>query len=165
MWGDIALIFVFILIGGTFAAAEMAMVTLRESQVKQLATKGKRGRAIERLTSNPNLFLSAVQIGVTVSGMLSAAFGGATNAEAIAPVLIGHELAFHEESARRDGILSCHKRFPIGISHHTGKEIEVIYAWFAGCYYISPHTFQGTHGDGLVGVSLNLTGEELKILR
>lgn len=89
MWGDIALIFVFILIGGTFAAAEMAMVTLRESQVKQLATKGKRGRAIERLTSNPNLFLSAVQIGVTVSGMLSAAFGGATIAEAIAPVLIG----------------------------------------------------------------------------
>ena len=51
MWGDIALIFVFILIGGTFAAAEMAMVTLRESQVKQLATKGKRGRAIARLTS------------------------------------------------------------------------------------------------------------------
>ena len=47
----------------------MAMVTLRESQVKQLATKGKRGRAIERLTSNPNLFLSAVQIGVTVAGI------------------------------------------------------------------------------------------------
>ena len=75
-----------------------------------------------------------------------------------------HKLTFYEESARRDGILSCHKRFPIGISHHTGEEIEVIYAWFAGCYYISPHTFQGTHGDGLVGVSLNLTGEELKIL-
>ncbi len=88
MLADISLIFVFILIGGTFAAAEMAMVTLRESQVKQLATKGKRGRAIERLTSNPNLFLSAVQIGVTVSGMLSAAFGGATIAEAIAPVLV-----------------------------------------------------------------------------
>lgn len=50
MWADIALIFVFILIGGVFAAAEMAMVSLRESQVKQLATKGKRGQAIERLT-------------------------------------------------------------------------------------------------------------------
>ncbi len=88
MWSDILLIFVFILIGGTFAAAEMAMVTLRESQVRQLATKGKRGRAIERLTGNPNLFLSAVQIGVTVSGMLSAAFGGATIAEAISPTLV-----------------------------------------------------------------------------
>ena len=64
---DIALIALFILIGGTFAAAEMALVTLRESQIRQLAAKGKRGRAIERLTSDPNRFLSAVQIGVTLS--------------------------------------------------------------------------------------------------
>ena len=79
MAADIALVFVFILIGGVFAAAEMSMVTLRESQVRALAAKGKRGQAIERLTSNPNLFLSSVQIGVTVSGFLSAAFGGATS--------------------------------------------------------------------------------------
>ena len=84
---DIALIALFILIGGTFAAAEMALVTLREAQIKQLASKGKRGRAIERLTSNPNLFLSAVQIGVTLSGFLSAAFGGATLASSFAPIL------------------------------------------------------------------------------
>lgn len=88
MGADVALVFVFILVGGVFAAAEMAMVTLRESQIKQLATKGKRGRAIESLTSNPNLFLSSVQIGVTVSGFLSAAFGGATIAEALAPVFV-----------------------------------------------------------------------------
>lgn len=87
MAGDIALIALFILIGGTFAAAEMALVTLRESQVKQLAAKGKRGRAIERLTSDPNLFLSAVQIGVTLSGFLSAAYGGATIADRLSPVL------------------------------------------------------------------------------
>ena len=86
MGADVALVFVFILVGGVFAAAEMAMVTLRESQIKQLATKGKRGRAIDSLTSNPNLFLSSVQIGVTLSGFLSAAFGGATIAEALAPV-------------------------------------------------------------------------------
>ena len=83
---DIALIALFILIGGTFAAAEMALVTLRESQIRQLAAKGKRGRAIERLTSDPNRFLSAVQIGVTLSGFLSAAFGGATLAAGLAPV-------------------------------------------------------------------------------
>ncbi len=85
---DIALIALFILVGGTFAAAEMALVTLRESQVRALAAKGKRGRAIERLTSDPNLFLSAVQIGVTVSGFLSAAFGGATIADAVSPYLV-----------------------------------------------------------------------------
>lgn len=88
MLGDIALIALFVLIGGVFAAAEMALVTLRESQIRQLSTRGKRGRAVERLTSNPNLFLSSVQIGVTVSGMLSAAFGGATIAARISPQLV-----------------------------------------------------------------------------
>lgn len=85
MWSDIALIFLFILIGGTFAAAEMALVTLRDSQVKQLAGKGQRGRTVEKLTQNPNNFLSAVQIGVTVSGFLSASFGAATIAPYITP--------------------------------------------------------------------------------
>ena len=86
---DIALIALFILIGGTFAAAEMALVTFRESQIRRLPSKGKRGREIERLTSNPNRFLSAVQIGVTLSGFLSAAFGGATLAEGLSPVFMG----------------------------------------------------------------------------
>lgn len=85
---DAGLILLFILVGGVFAAAEMALVTLRESQVKQLATRGKRGRAIENLTSNPNRFLSAVQIGVTLAGFLSAAFGGATLADRLSPVLV-----------------------------------------------------------------------------
>jgi putative hemolysin len=93
MGADVALVFAFILVGGVFASAEMAMVTLRESQIKQLATKGKRGQAIESLTSNPNLFLSSVQIGVTVSGFLSAAFGGATIAESLAPVFVRWGLA------------------------------------------------------------------------
>lgn len=84
---DIALIGVFILIGGTFAAAEIALVSLRDSQIQRLSGKGKRGRTIARLTSDPNLFLSAVQVGVTFSGFLSAAFGGATLAASFAPLL------------------------------------------------------------------------------
>ncbi|MGJ3508634.1 hemolysin family protein [Enemella sp. A6] len=85
--GNIALILLFVVIGGVFAAAEMALVSLRESQVKQLATRGKRGRAVQRITDDPNLFLSAVQIGVTLMGFLSAAFGGATLANDVAPGL------------------------------------------------------------------------------
>ncbi|GAB3622139.1 hemolysin family protein [Mariniluteicoccus endophyticus] len=85
---NIVLIFIFILIGGVFAAAEMSLVSLRESQVKQLANKGKRGRTVAKLSAEPNTFLSAVQIGVTLSGFLSAAFGGATLSEALAPHLI-----------------------------------------------------------------------------
>jgi putative hemolysin len=81
------LIILFIVIGGVFAAAEMALVSLRDSQVKQLAHRGKRGQTVARLNEDPNRFLSAVQIGVTLAGFLSAAFGGATLAAALAPVL------------------------------------------------------------------------------
>ena len=41
---NILLIFLFILVGGIFAAAEMALVSLRDSQVRALSTRGKRGR-------------------------------------------------------------------------------------------------------------------------
>ena len=86
---NIGLILLFIAVGGVFAAAEMALVSLRDSQVKQLSHRGKRGRTVSRLTSNPNRFLSAVQVGVTLSGFLSAAFGGATLAAELAPLLVG----------------------------------------------------------------------------
>jgi putative hemolysin len=89
----IVLIFVFICISGVFAAAEMALVSLRESQVKQLTHRGKRGHTVARLTSNPNRFLSAVQVGVTLSGFLSAAFGGATLAAQLSPRLVELGLA------------------------------------------------------------------------
>ena len=75
---NILLILVFIIIGGVFAAAEMALVSLRESQVKQLSTRGTRGKTVAGLAANPNRFLSAVQIGITLVGILSGAFSGAT---------------------------------------------------------------------------------------
>ena len=72
---NIALILVLVGVGAVFVAAELALVSLRESQVKQLAHRGKRGQLVARLTADPNVFLSAVQVGVTLSGFLAAAFG------------------------------------------------------------------------------------------
>ena len=87
--GNIVLVLIFVMIGGVFSAAEMALVTLRQSQVKQLAaTSGSRGRAIANLVSEPNRFLSSVQIGVTLSGFLASAFGGATLAKDLDPVFL-----------------------------------------------------------------------------
>lgn len=84
---NIALVLLFILIGGVFAAAEIALVSLREGQVKAISQRGRRGARVARLAEDPNRFLSAVQIGVTLMGFLSAAFGGATLAEDLTPVL------------------------------------------------------------------------------
>ena len=82
---NIVLILVFVLIGGVFAAAEMALVSLRESQLKSLSHRGRRGEIVAKVAANPNRFLSAVQIGVTLMGFLSAAFGGATLADSLSP--------------------------------------------------------------------------------
>ncbi|MGK0540007.1 hemolysin family protein [Propionimicrobium lymphophilum] len=75
LWVSIGVIFLLFFIGGIFSASEMALVTLRDSQIRKLSHKGKRGKAIEKLTSDQNRFLSSVQIGVTVAGFLSSAFG------------------------------------------------------------------------------------------
>lgn len=78
MAAQIALVLAFVLLGGFFAAAEIALVSLRPGQISRLAEKGRRGRQVARLMENPNQFLSAVQIGVTLAGFLSSAFGAVT---------------------------------------------------------------------------------------
>ena len=75
LFTDIGVVAFFILLGSFFVAAEIALISLRESQVRQMAMKGKRGRRVATLTANPNRFLAAVQVGVTVCGFLSAALG------------------------------------------------------------------------------------------
>ncbi len=74
---DILLVLAVVLIGGFFAAAEMALVSLREGQLRAMAKRGKRGQRVARLAQDPNRFLSAVQIGVTFATLLSGAFGAA----------------------------------------------------------------------------------------
>lgn len=87
--GEIGLVLLFIMIGGTFNASEIALISLRHSQVEQLAaTKGVRGRRLALLVSDPNRFLASVQIGVTVATLLSSALGAATVSERVAGYLV-----------------------------------------------------------------------------
>ena len=85
---NIGLVVVFVLIGGVFAAAEISLVSLRDGQARALSTRGKRGRIVAELNEDPNRFLAAVQVGVTLAGFLSAAFGGATLSGDLTPVLV-----------------------------------------------------------------------------
>jgi len=85
---NLALVVLFVLVGGVFAATELALVSLRETQVSQLAKRGGRGARVAAIARDPNRFLSAVQIGVTVAGFLSAAYGGSTLAPDVAPYFV-----------------------------------------------------------------------------
>jgi putative hemolysin len=87
VWADVALVLAFVVLGGLFAAAEMALVSLRPGQVSRLAQQGRRGRRAAELVEDPNRFLSAVQIGVTLAGFFSSAVGAVTLAEPVAQLL------------------------------------------------------------------------------
>ncbi|MDH6280134.1 hemolysin family protein [Prescottella agglutinans] len=84
---DVVLVLVFVLVGGVFAATEIALVSLREGQIRALEQRSHRGERAATLARNPNRFLSSVQIGVTVAGFFSAAFGASTLAPSFAPTL------------------------------------------------------------------------------
>ena len=75
LFGDIAIVAALILTASLFVAAEIALISLRDSQLRQLAVRGKRGARVAKLAQNPNRFLAAAQVGVTVCGFLSAALG------------------------------------------------------------------------------------------
>ena len=76
------------LIGGMFAAAEIALVSLREGQLRRLRESGgKRADLLNRLAQDPNRFLAAVQVGVTFAGFVSAGFGASSLVPILAPWL------------------------------------------------------------------------------
>ena len=84
---EIAVIALLVLGNGLFAMAEIAVVSARRERLSAMAEEGKRGAAAAiRLAEDPNRFLATVQIGITVIGILSGAFGGATLANRLATV-------------------------------------------------------------------------------
>ena len=85
---SIAIVLGLIGLGALFVAAEIALISLRDSQVKQISLQGKRGARVAHLTKNPNRFLAAAQIGVTLCGFLSAALGADQLGRHLIPRLI-----------------------------------------------------------------------------
>lgn len=90
--GDIAIVLALIALSSFLVAAEIALISLRESQIKQLATTGRRGARVAALVANPNRFLAAIQVGITVFGFLSAAIGAERLGRYLTPVLIDRGL-------------------------------------------------------------------------
>jgi putative hemolysin len=85
---QIAVIVFLILLNGFFAMSETALVSSRKARLRQRAEEGDGGaRAALELADSPNRFLSTVQIGISLIGVLAGAFGGATLAEPLAGAL------------------------------------------------------------------------------
>lgn len=90
LWLEILLLVLLILANGFFAASEIAIVSAREARLQQQAEQGLRGaRTALALAADPNRFLAAVQVGITLVSTFAAAFGGERLATPLALALEG----------------------------------------------------------------------------
>jgi putative hemolysin len=85
---NLALVGVLVLLNALFAGSEMALVSLREGQLRTLEREpGKGARTLVRLARDPNRFLATIQIGITLAGFLASATAAVSLAEPLVPVL------------------------------------------------------------------------------
>lgn len=88
VWLELAIVVGLTLLNGFFAMAELAVVSSRRIRLQQMAEAGSRGaQRAQVLAENPGRFLSAVQVGITLIGIMSGAYGGATLGARLGEVL------------------------------------------------------------------------------
>jgi putative hemolysin len=85
VWFELLLVLVLVLLNAGFAGSEVALISLREGQLKRLGDEGGPGRLVARLARNPDQFLSTIQIGIILAGFLASA----TAAVSLAQPLVG----------------------------------------------------------------------------
>ncbi|MDU0287989.1 hemolysin family protein [Saccharothrix longispora] len=84
----IALVAVLVLLNALFSGSEMALISLREGQLRALEREGgKSGHTLVRLARDPNRFLATIQIGITLAGFLASATAAVSLARPITPLL------------------------------------------------------------------------------
>lgn len=85
---EIAVLFVLILLNGVFAMSELALVSSKEARLKARADAGNSGaHSALKLRADPSRLLSAVQIGITLVGVLAGAYGATAIADDLAPMI------------------------------------------------------------------------------
>lgn len=84
---ELLIIIALVIANGLFSGAEIAVVVLRKTRLRELAEQGRASaKAVMRLRHRPERFLATVQIGITVVGATAAAFGGASIAQRLEPL-------------------------------------------------------------------------------
>ncbi|RLK22170.1 putative hemolysin, partial [Micromonospora sp. M71_S20] len=87
IWTQLALVGVLVILNAVFAGSEMALVSLRDSQIQRLERTSRAGRVLARLAKDPNRFLATIQIGITLAGFLASAAAAVSLAKPLVPLL------------------------------------------------------------------------------
>jgi len=86
---EVLIILFLTLLNGFFSLSEIALVSVKKSRMEHLAAQGNtRALTVLKLLDNPENFLSSVQVGITLIGIISGAYGGATLTDDLEKVLV-----------------------------------------------------------------------------
>jgi putative hemolysin len=138
VWFEIVIILLLVLANGVFAMSEISIVASRKVRLQQRAEEGdRRARLALELAQSPEQFLSTVQVGITLVGVLAGAYGGARLSEPLAAFL----LQFPAVAAYADGlalgvVVACITTLSIILGELVPKSIglrspESIASWVA----------------------------------
>lgn len=78
---QVGLVVLLVVLNAVFAGSEIALISLRQGQLRRLQQQGSRGQQVVALASDPNRFLATIQIGITLAGFLASATAAVTLAE------------------------------------------------------------------------------------
>jgi putative hemolysin len=86
-WGTLVLVGVLVVLNALFAGSEIALISLREGQLRQLERReGAAASTLVRLARDPNRFLATIQVGITLAGFLASATAAVALAKPVAPL-------------------------------------------------------------------------------
>ncbi len=130
MWSDIFIIAILLVLNGFFAMSELAIVSASKPLLKQKAAKGsRRAAAAVALSENPGRFLSTVQIGITLVGIIAGAYGGAALSQhLIAPLQAIPLLAPYSETIAVSVVVALITYFSVVVGELIPKQLALIHA-------------------------------------
>lgn len=98
LWGQIILLVVLILVNAYFAAAELAIVSVNKNRIRTLAQEGnKKAEALSGLIDEPNKFLSAIQVVITLAGFMTSAEAAVSFSDDVGEFLARTGIPYGEE--------------------------------------------------------------------
>src|SRR3954465_9852062 len=106
MFLEIAIVIVLVFCNGLLSMSELAVVSSRPARLKVMAAEGNRGAAVAlKLAEDPGKFLSSAQVGISLIGVLSGAFSGATLGERLSEYLLSRGVPDGVASALGVGVV------------------------------------------------------------
>jgi putative hemolysin len=163
---EIILIFVLILANGTFALAEIAIVSSKKTRLEQLAQKGIHGAKVAlELANSPDKFLSTVQVGITLIGILAGAFGGATLSAPLSESLSRFDfLAPYSESLSLGIVVSAITFLSLIVGELVPKRIALNHPEVIACAVAVPMLWLARVANPIVSVLSGSTSFVMKLL-